>query len=134
MTGVQRDRTRALTTAWRGEACLDRERREQTRYGVQALVNFEWMDEEVLRRGQGVTRDISPKGMFIYSEAKPPAKADIRIDVSFQDFAFMSKDLQMKARGLVIRLEPATSVGSFAGFAILNRSYDLDEGVGSAKH
>ena len=133
MTAVQREKTRALTTACRGEACLERERRELIRYGVQALVNFEWMDEEVLRRGQGVTRDISPKGMFIYSEAKPPAKSDLRVDISFHDDT-TAKDVQMKARGLVIRVEPSTGPGSFEGFAILNRSYDLDEGVSSTTH
>ena len=61
------------------------ERREHTRYGVRALVDFEWVDEGVLRRGQGLTRDISTKGMFIYSITKPPVKADLRVDVSFQE-------------------------------------------------
>ncbi len=134
MARVPREETRALATAWQGEACLERERREQARYGVKALVNFEWMDEGVLRKGQGVTRDISPKGMFIYSDAKPPVKGDLRLDVSFQDIVFMPRDLQMRARGLVIRVEPASGPGSFEGFAVLNRSYDLDETVSSTKH
>ena len=132
VTGVQRQKTRTLTSTLREEASL--ERREQTRYGVRALVNFEWMDADVPRRGQGITRDISPKGMFIYSEAKPPAKADVRVDVSFQDFPSTAKDLQMSARGVVIRVEPTTGPGSMEGFAILNRSYDLQEGAGAVKH
>src|SRR5215472_2384159 len=89
VTGVEHEKTRALASARQGEACLEHERREQTRYGVKALVNFEWVDEGVVRRGQGVTRDISPKGMFIYSDTKPPAKADLHLDVSFQDITFM---------------------------------------------
>jgi hypothetical protein len=117
-----------------GRGLLEQDRRQQTRYGVRALVNFEWMDEDVPRRGQGITRDISPKGMFIYSEAKPPAKADVRVDVSFQDFPSTAKDLQMSARGVVIRVEPTTGPGSMEGFAILNRSYDLQEGAGAVKH
>ena len=134
VTGVQRQKARALTTTRQGEACLEQDRRQQTRYGVRALVNFEWMDADVPRRGQGITRDISPKGMFIYSEAKPPAKADVRVDVSFQDFPSTAKDLQMSARGVVIRVEPTTGPGSMEGFAILNRSYDLQEGAGAVKH
>ena len=134
VTGVQRKETRALTTAWQGEACLEQDRRQQTRYGVRALVNFEWMDEDIPRRGQGVTRDISPNTMFIYTNPKPPAKADVRVDVSFQDFPSTAKDLQMSARGVVIRVEPTTGPGSMEGFAILNRSYDLQEGAGAVKH
>jgi hypothetical protein len=110
------------------------ERREHTRYGVRALVDFEWMDEGVLRRGQGLTRDINAKGMFIYSDIKPPAKADLRVEVSFQNFASIPTNLQMKADGLVIRVEPATEQGSQQGFAILNRSYELHNGVNALQN
>jgi len=109
-----------------GRGCL--ERREQFRYGVRALVKFEWADEGLLQRGQGHTRDISAKGMFVYSDITPPAKADLRVEVSFREFAISPTNLQMRVRGLVIRLEPATNPGSLQGFAILNRSYELHHG------
>jgi hypothetical protein len=67
--------------------------------------------------------------MFIYSDARPPAKADLHIHIYFQELAPMVKDLQMSARGLVIRVEQATGARSVEGFAILNRSYDLREGA-----
>jgi hypothetical protein len=105
------------------------ERREHTRYGVRALVDFEWMDDGVVRRGQGLTRDISTKGMFIYSQINPPAKADLLVDVSFRDVSSIPTNLQMRAKGLVIRVEPASDPGSQPGFAILNRSYELHDGV-----
>jgi len=108
------------------------ERREQTRYGVQALVNFEWIDEGVLRKGQGITRDISPKGLFIYSDVKPPVKADLLVDVRFEHVLSMAKNLKMGARGLVIRVEAGTGGGSVEGFAILNRSYELHDQANSA--
>jgi hypothetical protein len=108
------------------EGCL--ERREHTRYGVRALVDFEWIDDGVPRRGQGITRDISTKGMFIYSNAHPPSKADLLVDVSFRDVSSVPTNLQMRAKGLVIRVEPATDPGSQQGFAILNRSFELLEG------
>jgi hypothetical protein len=109
------------------------ERREHTRYGVRALVDFEWVDEGVTRRGQGMTRDISSKGMFIYSNVHPPAKADLLVDVSFRDVSSIPTKLQMRAKGLVIRVEPATDPESQQGFAILNRSFELRED-GSAVH
>jgi hypothetical protein len=117
------------TTAWQGEAGL--ERRAQFRYGVQALANFEWMDEGVLRKGRGMTRDISPTGMFINSDVKPPVKADLLVDVRFEGVLPMAKKLKMGARGLVIRVEPGTGGGSVEGFAILNRSYELRDGANS---
>ena len=92
------------------------------------------MDEGVLRRGQGLTRDINSKGMFIYSDIKPPAKADLRVEVSFRDFASIPTNLQMRAEGLVIRVEPATEPGSKQGFAILNRSYELHNGVNAVQN
>jgi hypothetical protein len=104
------------------------ERREQIRYGVRALVDFEWDDEGVIRRGQGLTRDISTKGMFIHSDTNPPAKADLFVDVSFRDVSSIPTTLQMRAKGLVIRVEPATEPGSKQGFAMLNRSYELRAG------
>lgn len=105
------------------------ERREHIRYGVRALVDFEWTDKGVLRREQGITRDISPKGMFIYSVIKPPVKADLRVDVSFRDVTPTPTNLQLTAKGLVIRVEPETNPGSQQGFAILNRSCELLDGV-----
>jgi len=109
------------------------ERREHTRYGVRALVDFEWVDDGVTKRGKGLTRDISTKGMFIYSDIRPPAKADLLVDVSFREVSSITTNLQMRAKGLVIRVEPAMDPESQQGFAILNRSFELREG-GKAVH
>jgi PilZ domain len=114
------------TTNWQVDGFL--ERREHTRYGVHALVDFEWVDEGVTRRGHGTTRDISTKGMFIFSTAHPPAKADILVNVSFRDVSPIPTKLQMRAKGLVIRVEEATEQDSQKGFAILNRSFELRDG------
>jgi hypothetical protein len=110
------------------------ERREQTRYGVRALVDFEWLDSGVVRRGHGLTKDISTKGMFIYSDIEPPAKADLRVEVSFRNITSLTTNLLMKAKGLVIRGEPATNPGSQKGFAILNRSYELQNDVNTVQN
>lgn len=101
------------------------ERREYARYAVQALIDFEWMEEGVLRREQGVTRDISQKGMFIRSNTMPPAKADMEVDVAFRDIASIPTNLRMRARSLVIRVELASGPRSLSGFAILNKSCEL---------
>ena len=89
------------------------------------------MEEGVLQTGRGLTRDISPKGMFIYSDSRPPTKADLQVKVSFGSLAQTLTKVQMRANSLVIRLEPASAPGTEYGFAILNKSYELHDGVSS---
>jgi len=105
------------------------ERREHPRYGVRALVNFEWMDEGILRRGQGLTRDISSKGMFIYSHSGPPTKADLEVEVLLPPVAGAATKFRISAKALVIRVEPTTKFGEHGGFAVLNRSHILLNGA-----
>ena len=112
---------------WNEGKCL--EQREQFRYGVRALVDFEWVDEGVLRKGQGLTRDISSKGMFIYSDSEPPAKADLRVKVSFGSPAQGFTGVHLRANALVVRVESSSIPGIQDGFAILNRSCQLHEAV-----
>lgn len=102
------------------------ERREQIRLGVRALVKFEWFDGQgAPHREQGFTRDISSKGMFIFSDSLPPAKVDLQVDVFFGSISGAEPDLELSAKALVIRLEPAPSPGASSGFAVLNRSHSL---------
>jgi hypothetical protein len=91
------------------------------------------MEEGVLKTGRGVTRDISSKGMFIYSNSKPPTKADLRVRVSFASVAQTLTKAQLRANSLVVRVDPPSSPGADYGFAILNRSYELHDGVSAIK-
>jgi hypothetical protein len=106
------------------------ERRESPRFGLHALVDFEWRDSEgVSHRERGHTRDISSKGMFIYSLSEPPAKADVQVEVSFRSVAETYMNLRLRATALVLRVEPETRRGAPHGFALLNRSCKLYDGV-----
>jgi hypothetical protein len=98
------------------------ERRQHNRYSVHARVNFKWQEDGILNIGSGLTRDISPNGMFVYSDSVPPEKADIELDISF---ANANTNLHMSATALVIRVEGAASPEGHSGFAVLNRSYAL---------
>ena len=101
------------------------ERREQPRFAVRALVHFEWIENNVLNHGEGLTRDISSKGMFIYSDSEPPEKADLQVEVYFRENTAALTNLQLNARSLLVRVESAASGNELRGFAILNRSYTL---------
>ena len=105
------------------------EQREHTRYGVRAHVDFEWMEEGVLQTGRGLTRDISLKGMFIYSDSKPPTKSDLRVRVSFSSHTQTLTKVQVRANSVILRVEPPSAPGADYGFAILNKSYELHDGV-----
>ena len=68
------------STVWDVRSGMDR--REQIRFGIRALVRFEWSDGEGVRhREQGFTRDMSSKGMFIFSDSLPPTKVDLHAEV-----------------------------------------------------
>jgi hypothetical protein len=102
------------------------ERRETTRYSVQALVEFRWVSEEgALHQGRGVTRDICAKGMFVYSDSPPAEKADVEIDVSFRPVIEGAVSFQLGAKAVVIRMEPAETPGISHGFAVLNKTSRL---------
>lgn len=102
------------------------EQREKIRFGVRALAKFEWFDGQGVRhQEQGFTRDISSKGLFIFSNSLPPAKVDLQIDVFLGGMPGAEPNLELSAKALVIRLEPATNPGTYGGFAVLNRSYSL---------
>jgi hypothetical protein len=107
------------------------EQREHPRFDVRAHVDFEWIEEGVLQTGQGFTRDISSKGMFIYSDTKPPTKADLRVRVYLDSSAQTLTKVQVRANSLVVRVETPSAPGTEHGFAILNRSHELHDGVSS---
>jgi hypothetical protein len=102
------------------------DRREQTRFNVRAGVIFEWRDAKgVQRRGQGVTRDISSKGLFIFADCLPSAKVDLRLEVLFGALVGEGSNLQLEVEALVLRVEPAASFGTSSGFAVLNKSHNF---------
>ena len=105
------------------------ERRHQIRYGLRVRVVFVWTVERgILQHGRGYTRDMSSKGMFVYADPQPPAKADIQIEAFFSSLVEIGSKLRMRAKARVVRVEPR-GPGADAGFATQSRSYVLHNGV-----
>lgn len=106
------------------------DRRQRIRFGIRALVDFEWLDRKgVLHHGRGRTRDISLDGLFVYSNSAPPAKADLQVEVFFDSITGANTNLRLRTRALVLRGEPATRRGKPHGFALLNWSCKVYDGV-----
>jgi hypothetical protein len=58
--------------------------REAVRYPVRASVLFSWEEERGIHlEGTGVTRDMSTKGVFVYSMVLPPKNAQVDMEVAF---------------------------------------------------
>jgi hypothetical protein len=109
------------------------ERRRQARQILSLQANFVWTDAEGIDHGgQGITRDVASKGMFIYTDSPPPPGSDVHTEVvlSVGDFEiFAPFPLVMQALALVVRVEPPQKPGLQGGFAILNKSYELLRGT-----
>jgi hypothetical protein len=95
---------------------------------VQTLVVFKWKRGEVSHHGQGITRDISTRGMFIYSEDGPPVKTNLDLEVAFARFGEKGSRLQMTSKSTVLRVEPPMEPGALHGFAVVHKSYKLHAG------
>jgi hypothetical protein len=100
-----------------------------TRDFVYALEDIMWMDKGILHRGQGFTRHVSSKEIFIYSDPDPPAKGGVEVEVSFPSPGDRDANLRMRAQSLIIRVESPSSPEEQHRFAILDRRCKVQEGV-----
>jgi hypothetical protein len=105
------------------------DRREHFRFDVRATAMFRWEDGDGIQHwGEGVTRDISSKGMFVCCnpiDTLPPGKADVKIVVTLSPLRDAGRRLQLEAEAVVIRVEPMVEPKPIRGFAVLNRSHRL---------
>jgi hypothetical protein len=108
------------------------DRRQQIRHALSLEASFVWTDDEgIEHEAQGITRDISPKGLFIYTDFPPPPKVTLNIEVALsreESETIVSFPLRMKASALVLRVDPPTKSGLQGGFATVNNSFELLRG------
>lgn len=95
------------------------ERRSAIRYLVTLKVEFRWTDSHgVPRLGQGVTRDISPRGTYVLASNCPPRDTKVQIEFELSPEAHELPALQIGAEGSVLRAKPTTSRAGRQGFAV----------------
>jgi hypothetical protein len=83
----------------------------------------------VSQSGKGFTRDISKRGMFIYSDDIPPIRTNVDLELAFNPFGNEGSELQMTATAIVLRVEPPAGLSALHGFAVINKSYKLHAGA-----
>jgi hypothetical protein len=99
----------------------DKEARTSPRFIVGAPVKFSWVDGEQTYSGQGVTRDMSPGSLFIWSESSPPLGLPVSCQVFLSGANISAADVQVAVEGWVFRVEQHAKVNHLVGFVVLNQ-------------
>jgi PilZ domain len=95
------------------------ERRKADRYAMAATAAFAWQDQQaVLRKSEGITRDMSGDGAFIYAAIGPTEQVPVRIEFVLPPIEGRKTPLIVRLKARVVRVErdPADPVHN--GFAV----------------
>jgi len=95
------------------------EQRRVSRYAIVATAIFAWQEEGgIQQRAEGITRDMSSSGAFIYAVVGPTAQVPVRMKFELPPLEEGKAPLQVSVKARVVRVErdPADPVHS--GFAV----------------
>lgn len=95
--------------------------RQVTRFPVDAPIVFWWVDNGVVRRCEGRTRDISEAGAFVYATTCPVPGSEIGFKIFLPIVPGFEHKTRVEADGKVLRVEQAQVRRGCTGFAILTR-------------
>jgi hypothetical protein len=100
------------------------ELRNRVRYRLSANAFFAWEGARHGRLlGEGVTRDISLNGVFIFTRTCPPVGATLELDILlFPTPGNGARSVRIKTEARVIRVEHSTST---EGFAAVSQDFTL---------
>jgi len=101
------------------------ERRKGIRYRLNATVKFRWSGpEDGNYQGEGVTRDMSVSGAFVFTATCPPPNSVIQVEAYFPLSNDGSKAL-MKADMIVLRVEHDDTGNKRSGFSAVGKGFSL---------
>jgi hypothetical protein len=101
------------------------ELRARVRHRLAVEAVFTWQGAQHTRlHGQGLTRDISLSGAYIFSLTCPPLGVTIQLNVLLLPPDGGTRSLQLKTEATVIRVEHANAGGD-EGFAVVLDSLSL---------
>jgi hypothetical protein len=100
------------------------ELRNRVRYRLSADAVFAWEGAQHDRfLGEGLTRDISLAGTFIFTLTCPPVGATVQLDVLLSPTASApGKCVRLKAEATVVRVEHSDAL---EGFAAISQDFTL---------
>ena len=104
------------------------ELRKRVRHRLAADAVFTWRSANGgWLHGEGVTRDVSSGGAFLFRLTCPPVGVKIQLDVLLFPLEGGMRSLRLKTEATVIRVEHASDVGN-EGFAVVLEGLNLSEG------
>ena len=104
------------------------EQRKEKRYRLSAPASFSWKDSEgIPQKGEGITRDISAKGIVVLSKSAPQPGEHVELDVYFPSPNGWPRTVQLHGEGEVTRnLDSSSSETCFAAEIIFETDNDTD--------
>jgi len=112
------------------------ELRRATRYRLNAPAFYWWESADgTLQEAQGITRDISDRGVFILAKQLPPAGARVEVDVHLPAVSTAARSAQLHGEGTVLRTcEAAAKEAGFAAAVVFHaESCDAAAVLGSRR-
>jgi hypothetical protein len=121
----QRGRVPIVTMSKIESSLRPMELRKRVRHRLAADAVYTWENaQHTYLHGQGVTRDISVNGAFIFSLTCPPEGVVIQLDVLLFPLGSGARTLRLKGAATVLRVEHGSGVGE-EGFAVVMDSLSL---------
>jgi PilZ domain len=98
------------------------ELRNRVRYRLSADAVFAWDGPSQLLQGEGITRDISVAGAFIFTRTCPPVGATLDLEIFLSSTPARGRKVQIKTVAKVIRVEHSATA---EGFAAVSQDFKL---------
>jgi len=107
---------------------MDLRKRVRYRLGTRAVFTWENPKSNQLK-GVGVTRDISPSGVFIFSSACPAVDTTVRLNIFLPPSKKGVPGIRIVSEATVVRVEHTLESDKLSGFAVANETFTLYEGA-----
>jgi hypothetical protein len=109
-----------------GQSLHSVERRNHLRYQLDFPAIFSWESSHRSRlQGEGITRDISLFGAFVFTPTCPPVETTIQLEVLLPPLTGAKATIRIKGVARVLRVEPRREKGVTGGFAVLSDGFNL---------
>jgi hypothetical protein len=100
--------------------------RASVRYWFGVPATFWWVGKDGGRFwGEGVTRDISVAGAYIFTAATPPSDMAIHLEVTLTTPDDVGNSVKLAAESRVVRIEHPRKDGARGGFAVSSKGFDI---------
>src|SRR5260370_7351417 len=89
------------------------------RHGFVAPATFVWQDERgIQQRSEGITRDMSDSGAFIYAAIGPTAEVPVRMEFELPPLEEGKAHIRVRVKARVVRVESDPADPVHRGFAL----------------